>query len=600
MKTVLIVAPRMIENEGDVCLFPLGLAYVSGYLKSNNIPVVAINLNYVRGTISSILSRVIADHGVGVVMTGGLSVQYSLIYEILQAVKSINKDIVTVVGGGIITSEPTVAIEALEHADIGVIGEGELTSLELLKVINNQVEGNLSQVDGIIFKQNNRLIKSDRPRKEIRDLDSLPWPDYDGFNLKENSESGVSINGVHCRNSISMISSRSCPYSCTFCFHTTGRIYRRRSFDNFFSELDYLVSKYKAEFLFLYDELFSTDYERLEDFCRRVEKYNIKWSAAFRVNDIIEDMLPLLKRSGCVQMGFGIESADNTILKSMRKKIKIEDTENALALAYKHGIMAQGNLIFGDSEETYETASNSLKWWHSHREYSLKLGMIIAYPGTAIYKQACDKGIIKDKIDFLRQGCPQLNLSKMTDAEFSKLQSDIYLAQNDELKPEQVLVFNKYIQQGRVDISGVCPRCKSENNWLNVKIFTTNRLNCETCKQRLQVLVDEATIASIENNISMLLKSHDKIGLWGMAAYAVDAISKMKILSKNNIYLIDISETAQNTLICGKPVHSPDIISAEMIDAIIVLPADYYTNIKSTTKSKYPSVRNIFNISNLI
>lgn len=585
----------MIENENDTALFPLGIAYVSSALKREGFTVFTLNLNYIKGEIASVVPDHIRQHHADVVMTGGLSVQYRNVFDIIRAAKTTN--VLTVVGGGMISAEPEVAMEALQLADIGVIGEGDITVCELARTLEHL--GDLAAVDGLIFKRDGRYVITSH-RKEIDDLDSLPWPDYEGFDVRKNIAAGASINGMHHNNTVSMISSRSCPYNCTFCYHTSGRKYRKRSMDNFFKEIGYLTSQYSIECLFLFDELFSKDFERLAEFCTRIKSYGLKWSAAFRVDDITARLLPLVHESGCIQMGFGIESADNRILKSMRKHITVEQIEKALKMVYNFGLIPQGNLIFGDPEETVETAQNSLNWWRAHKEYSLKLAPIIAYPGTFIYQDACHRGVIKDRISFLRDGCPQVNLSRMTDEEFGQLIREIYDAQQEELKPFDYQIYSVDAAAGRVNLTGKCALCGEINDWTSIKVFTTNRVNCVKCHQRLHIPFDAGILEVIESNLADILTQYGSIALWGMAAYAVDVIKTLHILHNEHIYLVDISESARHTTIAGKIISPPAIINERGIQAIVALPSDYYTNIKATVAVEHPRVRKVFNMANLI
>ena len=439
IKNFLLVAPRLIEDENDMVYFPLGIAYVSSALKKQGFSVYTLNLNYVKGEIDKIILNQVKKNCIDVVMTGGLSVQYRVVLDVLRAAKKAKA--LTVVGGGIITAEPTVAMEALQFADIGVIGEGEITSCKLADALQN--ESDLHKINGLVFKHGKYYVTTN-PRKEIENLNDLPWPDYEGFEVQKTIAAGSILNGMHQNNMIFMASSRSCPFNCTFCFHTSGNIFRKRSLDGFIEELDYLISKYSIDCLFIVDELFSKDFKRLKSFCMRIKDYNLKWTASFRVDDITPEMLPILKESGCIMMGFGIDSADNRILKSMRKHITIEQTEKALELVYDFGLNPQGNILLGDPGETVETARNSFNWRQAHKEYSLKLAPIIAYPGTFIYKQACNQGLIKDKIKFLRDGCPQKNLTKMTDREYRDLIVKIYDAQADELRPINYHIYHVY------------------------------------------------------------------------------------------------------------------------------------------------------------
>ena len=119
-----------------------------------------------------------ANH-IDVVCTGGLSLDCHKIKEVIDIARKINPKIITVVGGGIISSDPEIAMRVLD-ADIGVIGEGERTMCELAHALDNGET--YSDVPGLIYRDANHALIKTTPRKEIADLDSIPFPDFDGFN----------------------------------------------------------------------------------------------------------------------------------------------------------------------------------------------------------------------------------------------------------------------------------------------------------------------------------------------------------------------------------------------------------------------------------
>ena len=123
----LLVMPRLIQNPGDGYSFPLGIAYISSSLKAAGHDVVTVNLNHRDGDPADVIRSIVEEHGIHVVATGGLSFQYGTVKRVVEAAKRINRDMVTIVGGGIISGDPEPAMEALEYADFGVIGEGEET-----------------------------------------------------------------------------------------------------------------------------------------------------------------------------------------------------------------------------------------------------------------------------------------------------------------------------------------------------------------------------------------------------------------------------------------------------------------------------------------
>lgn len=595
----LIVMPRFVQNVGDGYQFPLGVPYISASMKKAGYEVYTMNLNHIEGDIYNILKNEIEKNMINVVLIGGLSVHYNSIRSVVESAKSINPNIITIVGGGIITGDPEAAMMALEYADYGVVGEGEITDCELCYALEN--EKIIFEVDGLIYKNNDGSYVRTKSRKVIQDINSLPWPDYEGFEFEKSLQNAPDVGGMNNKRTVCMISSRSCPYNCTFCFHTTGNQYRERSLDDFFAELDYLISKYEIEYLCLEDELFSTNIERLKDFCNRIKSYKIKWWAQLRVNNITEEILLILKNSGCETISFGLESADNRVLKSMRKGITIEQIENALELVYKVGIHMQGNFIFGDIEETMETANNTINWWKEHLEYKLNFAMIITYPGSYLYKYACENGIIKDKVKHLRDGCPQVNVSKLTDIEFADLQKRLLeMSKSIPKTISEIKYDNIDYKIGRIDIEGECVNCKTKNKWNDIKLFMINFVGCSKCGQKYNVILPNELRENIDNNIIKLLKKYINIGMWCMNFHAYDLVRNSNIINNENVHLIDISQIVQKILISDKKVNSPSIISEKEIKAIIVLSPQHFIQIEEQIRHEYKCVTKVINIIELI
>lgn len=587
----LVVMPRHVQNIGDGYSFPLGIPYISSSMKFTGHKVFTLNLNHREGNVLDILKKEIEENKIDVIATGGQSFQYVPIKEVLKATKEINNRIITIVGGGIITSDPETAMEALEYVDYGVIGEGEITICELCNALENN--GIFSEIDGLIYKNSNGYEKT-APRQEIIDIDSIPWPDYDGFEFEKYLLTSPGQSGLNLENTVFMITSRSCPYNCTFCFHTVGRRYRQRSLDKFFEELDYMTSRYKINYICIADELFSGNPEHVKEFCKRIKPYNIKWWAQFRVDHITKnpELIPMLKDAGCDIMSFGLESADNRILKSMKKNTTIEQSEKALKLVYDAGISLEGAFIFGDIEETWETANNTLNWWRNHPEYKINLNLITVYPGTHLYNYACEKGLIKDKIQFLKEGCPQVNVSKLTDEHFAILTWEIMEAPMILAKSlsdiEAKIVDSK---TGRIDLTATCSVCKEKNQWENVKLFASGFLACKYCGQKYNIVLPEELRRNIDNNIKRLLERYGKLGIWGINYHTADLFKKSNTLSSANVYPIDISHIKRKMDLYGKKIDDPEIINVENIRVVIVSIPAYIHEISEYVNTNYKNVK---------
>ena len=592
--------PRLVQNVGDGYSFPLGIAYISGSMKKAGFKVYTLNLNHIHGDVSDIISHNIKEKGIDVVATGGLSFQYNTVKRVVDAAKGVSSKVITIVGGGIISGDPKVAMEALENVDYGVIGEGEITMNELCHFLEEG--GKTEDVEGIIFEERDCYLIN-RPRKELKNLDLIPWPDYNGFDINKYLTSNPpGISGMNRKNIVFMLASRSCPYNCTFCFHTTGRKYRQRSLDDFFAELDSLVLQHKIDYICLADELFSNNIDRVKNFCKRIKKYKIKWWAQFRVGkNITVELLNILKDSGCDVMTFGLESADNRVLKSMRKDITVEQIEKTLSIVYKVGISFEGAFIFGDIAETNETAKNTIDWWQAHPEYKINLNLITVYPGSYLYKYACEKGIIENKVKFLIDGCPQINVSKMTDDELSGLVKKIMEIPFTHAKTLSSMKLEKIdYQTGRFGTSGECVICEHKNKWKNIKLFATNFLPCSKCGQRYNISLFPELRANIENNISKLLNKYGEIAIWGINYHTSDLFRNSSVLINEKIFPIDISESKRKMDLYGKTIFSPTVIKNTDIKAIVIAIPIYFTQIASQIEANHKQIVSTIDICRLI
>lgn len=591
----LIVMPRMTEINEQNNLFPFGIAYVSASLKRTGRNVISYNLTYKDGTTEELLRKVIVENDIDVFMTGGLTGQYWRLKEMVDAARLIKPDMIICVGGGIITSSPIPAMEALETADYGMIGEGEITVCELAEAIEGKRD--FHSVDGLIFREGDSWTITN-PRAEIMDLDSLPYPDYDGFEFGEMLDKIPVDIYSHGKGRFGCMSfGRSCPFNCTFCFHPSGTKYRKRSLESVFREVDYLIERFGIKNISVTDELFAAKPSDVKNFCTEIKKRNIGFAISLRVDSVNREMLQLLKDHGCIQIGFGLESADNRILKSMNKHITVEQIENALALCNEVGINAQGNFIFGDEAETVETAHNTIQWWKNHPQYTIQCHLIALYPGSILYQHACERGLIKDEVQFIKDGCPYINVSQMTNEEYRSMALEISTLpqiRSDVLKDASV----KFVELGKVDYTARCPQCGQFNTWIAQDILKMEEnLVCEHCRRSMHVVIADSIDHKADEHIK-LLKDH-KIAFWPM----VGAVEELRLIAPSimgdNTYFIDSAQVKQGGRYHNKVVSAPDIIEKESIDtAFVMLTTPVASEIIASLK-QFPSIKKIFFVGDL-
>jgi anaerobic magnesium-protoporphyrin IX monomethyl ester cyclase len=481
--------------------FPVGLSYVCATLKSAGQHVVGLNLNHHKNHAEYFQDYVRHNH-FDVLCVGGLSGDYRVISEILCLAREVRRDYLVVLGGGLVSSEPEITVRCLE-ADYGVVGEGEATIRGLAQCLERGLDP--ATVPGLAIRKPDGSVTLTPTRQSIANLDELPFPDYEAFDFKTYLDvrrpsdfyyAYINDNPRH----LPVIGSRSCPYRCTFCYHPLGNTYRKRSIENIFTEVDAMIAKHDINVVMFYDELFASTLSRIEEFCHYAKARNIKFQISMRVNQPTPEILSMLRDAGCFYIGYGLESASPTVLRSMKKKISVEQIEYALRLTREKGIGIQGGFIFGDVAEDEHTVEETISWWLAHKQYQTQLGLIRVYPGSELYNVAVERKIIRDRERFVTKDCPMINVSKLTNPQFAAMAARVNdLAKHYDHFPAHVQAM-QYIGdtdrgEGLYEVRFICPNCQGENTIRNIcdreQVHRSNRdwmrLGCRHCYQKLDV-----------------------------------------------------------------------------------------------------------------
>ncbi len=382
------------------------------------------------------------------------------------------------------------------NPDFAVLGEGEETIVELIACLENN--DNISSVPGVAYLKDDKFI-CNTPRKEIRNLDALPYPDYESFNYlsfleKGKPNNGYSYNVFDNPREYLIVCSRSCPFNCTFCYHPLGQKYRQRTIDSIMEELELVIPKYKINLISILDELFAFNEERIIEFCNRLKEliktvpWEVKWGCQMRVDKLNTNILKIMKDAGCYMISYGFESYSATVLKSMKKFITPDQIHRAIHLTQSVGIGIQANFIFGDKRETLQTALETLEFWKKHSFISL--GFILAIPNSSDYQYCVKTGIIKDKIEFLRNGFNlengYTNFSRMSNFEFLyiKLLINYYIY--------KFTIKTRPLEKKGNSLTLRCPYCHQISHYnnfeLNERIYI-EFIQCKNCYSRFYVIL---------------------------------------------------------------------------------------------------------------
>jgi radical SAM superfamily enzyme YgiQ (UPF0313 family) len=184
-----------------------------------------------------------------------------------------------------------------------------------------------------------------------------------------------------------------------------GRKYRMRSPKNVVDEIEYLNKRFGAEHYTFYDDAFTVDQNRSKEICEQIisRKLKIRWNCETRVDMVTKELLATMKKSGCTDVWFGVESGSQFVINAMDKGIKLEQTQLAFKLAKEVGLMTVANVVLGFPTETRETAWETVKFVEKLEPDDVGYYIATPYPGTPMYDQVKDNGWLQtfdfDKYD---------------------------------------------------------------------------------------------------------------------------------------------------------------------------------------------------------
>jgi radical SAM superfamily enzyme YgiQ (UPF0313 family) len=374
---------------------PLGLLYIGAVLENEGHNVEIIDLGAESLSEEQLKKCLTTSDAVGIsVYTNN----YKSAVNIARIIKELDPKIPLIIGGPHCTFLKQQSLNDIPYADIAVELEGEAPVLDIVQYLNG--EKKLNDINGIYYKQNNE-IKSGKPFKLIKDMDSIPFParhlvdkyDYGNFPWEYHSKKKFA----------SMITSRGCPFHCRFCSRYNNAIngygFSQRSAENVVKEIQEINDKYDS--VAIVDDCFLTDIRRshkifdmLIDIGTDVEIMII----GARVDSADENLYKKMKKAGVTYMSFGIESGNQDILDYYNKKITLQQIKKAVKLGREIGFFLSASLIFGAPIETEKHLSKTIKFVSS-----LPLDIIVVRPfyydlGAEFWNEEVRKGsILKDE-----------------------------------------------------------------------------------------------------------------------------------------------------------------------------------------------------------
>jgi hypothetical protein len=234
-------------------------------------------------------------------------------------------------------------------------------------------------------------------------------------------------------------------------------------------ELDYYLAKYGKDIwrVVFMDDLFNVDKQRVRAFCTRIKHYGLTFTVQVRMDKIDQESITLLKDAGCNNICFGLESASDRVLKSMKKQMRISDIKEKMDMVLGAGMHLVANLIFGDIAENMDTVRESMEFYEAYyQRMGLFLLRIETYPGTHLFRYAMDKGIINDELAYLRGMNPFVNVSGLTRRQYEAVR-EMCNQHNKKRTISLNLLEGPSIHinlrtDGSFDYGAICPHCFTE------------------------------------------------------------------------------------------------------------------------------------------
>jgi len=340
--------------------------------------------------------RIIKSADFDVVLIGGLVPTYGKIIKLSRFIKSINPDAKIIAGGSAAMPMPDVLLKNSE-VDIICTGEGEITIIELLNQLEKGSKGKLDNVAGICYKENgdkDKIVYT-QPQPLIQNLDKQSsLPAYDLLPMEIYLTNPI----VGIGRDTDFISSRGCPYHCTFCYQPWGRKARTHSSDFVINAIRFLKEHYDIDFISFQDDEFMTSKERVREFCQRRNRLlpDLLWSCTGRANIVArdEEIVKLMRDSGCVLIAYGFESGSQRMLDNMKKMQTIEQMEKTVAISRKYGLPVPASFIIGMPGEDEESCQETVDFCIRNKLSLDSLMFATPYPNTEIFNYALRTGKI--------------------------------------------------------------------------------------------------------------------------------------------------------------------------------------------------------------
>ncbi len=386
---VLLINPPWINRNESIwhgikgAMPPLGLLSIAAYAEREGYSVRIIDLHVEQWSIEEFRRQLatFTPRVVGISMMTSTAIAGN---RVARCVKEVHPDATVVVGGVHAEAMPT---ECLQNSaiDIVVRGDGELT---FSRIVAGQP---WRDIPGLSYRAGHRAVHN-APAPVIDQLDSMPMPAY---HLVPMDKYYPAMGAYRKLPAINMLMTRGCPGKCTFC-NSAETTLRTRSAEHVVAEIEYLKRTYGIREIQFYDDTFTIFRQNVLEFCRLMIERNVgvTWTAFVRTDCFKEDLAYAMRRAGCHQVMFGVESGDDEVLEVICKPIDRARTAAAVRLARKVGLEVRATYMFGNPTETVKSMQRSIDNALALDPDLAIFNITTPYPGTQMFAWAREHGYL--------------------------------------------------------------------------------------------------------------------------------------------------------------------------------------------------------------
>lgn len=399
-RILFIEAPYSYASSGKEVVgkyFPLGIGYLASYIRQFGYSVKIFQPN-LEESHDLELKELITTFNPFLVGISVMTPSYPRAIEICNMIKTVNREIITVLGGHHVSAVGKDVLEQSPNTDFSVIGEGEITLHELVQSFESD-RPNYDKIKGLVWRDNSGNLHVNESRELINDIDSLPFPARDLVDMKQYRLHSYIDFG---KKSATMITTRGCPYKCAFCssWLTMGARYRFRSVENIIKELKELVDN-GIDHIVFEDDTMALKRDRIMAICDALMSMSNRptWYCLTRVDTMDYELAKKFKAAGCKMVNFGIESGSPEVLKMIGKKISLEKAVEAVKACKKAGLRTQCTFIIGFPIDTENTMDMTYKIAKKIDPTIAIFFPLTPYPGTKLYNEFLDSSMVPHSVE---------------------------------------------------------------------------------------------------------------------------------------------------------------------------------------------------------